>query len=112
MRTFFLRHGESRSNAADGVVALPEEEGDRLTEQGQRQARLAADHIAELDVARIVCSPMGRAQETAAPVAELTGLKPETWDWIYELREPADYPVAPLRGTAVAALVESNARAR
>ena len=96
MRAFFLRHGESRSNAADGVVALPEEEGDELTDRGHRQARIAAERIAgELEISRIVCSPMGRARQTAAPVAELTGLAPETWDWIHELREPPDYPLLP-----------------
>lgn len=92
MRAFLLRHGESRSNAATGVVSLPEEEGDRLSPLGERQARAAAERIAsELDVARIVCSPMGRARQTAAPIAELTGLEPEVWDWIHELREPPGY---------------------
>ena len=53
---------------------------------------IAAERIAaELEIARIVCSPMLRAQQTAAPIAELTGLEPETWDWIFELREPAEY---------------------
>jgi broad specificity phosphatase PhoE len=92
VRVFYLRHGESRSNAASGVVALAEEEGDRLSELGERQVRLAAERIAaELDIARIVCSPMKRAQQTAVPIGELTGLEPETWDWTYELREPPDY---------------------
>ena len=92
MFTFYLRHGESVSNAAVDAVALPEEEGDRLSELGHRQARAAADLVAErLDIQRIVCSPMRRAQETAAPIAELTGLEPETWDWIYELRESPRY---------------------
>ncbi len=92
MRAFFLRHGESRSNAAADVVSLPEEEGDVLSELGERQARAAAERIAaELDVGRIVCSPMGRARGTAAPIAELTGLEPEIWDWIHELREPPGY---------------------
>lgn len=91
MRAFFLRHGESRSNAAVDVVSLPEKEGDALSDLGRRQARTAAERIAELDVARIVCSPMGRARETAAPIAELTGLETETWEWIHELREPPGY---------------------
>lgn len=92
MRVFFLRHGESRSNATTAVVSLPEEEGDRLSERGQQQARIAAERItAELDVARIVCSPMGRARQTAAPIAELTGLEPQIWDWIHELHEPPGY---------------------
>lgn len=91
MRVFFLRHGESRSNAATGVVSLPEEEGDALSELGERQARIAAERIAELGIARIVCSPMRRAHQTAAPVVAATGLAPEIWDWIHELREPPGY---------------------
>lgn len=96
MFTFYLRHGESVSNASPDVVALPEEEGDRLSELGWRQARTAAELIAErLGVERIVCSPMRRARETAVPIAELTGLEPEVWEWTHELREPADYAGLP-----------------
>lgn len=92
MFAFYLRHGESVSNAAVDAVALPEEEGDRLSDLGHRQARTAAKLVAErLDIQRIVCSPMRRAQETAAPIAELTGHTPEIWDWIYELREASAY---------------------
>lgn len=91
MRAFLLRHGESRSNAAAGVVSLPEEEGDRLSDRGERQASAAAGLIASFAPARIVCSPMRRALETAAPIAERTGLEPEVWDWIHELREPPGY---------------------
>lgn len=96
MRAFLLRHGESRSNAAVGRVSLSEEAGDRLSPLGVRQAQVAAERIAaELDVARIVCSPMGRAHQTAAPIAELTGLEPEIWDGLHELREPAGYEELP-----------------
>lgn len=92
MRAFLLRHAESRSNAASGVVSLSEEAGDRLSERGRRQAAAAAERIAaEVPVSRIVCSPMGRARQTAAPIAELTGLEPEIWDWTHELREPPGY---------------------
>lgn len=91
MRTLFLRHGESRSNAAVGVVALPEDEGDRLSDRGKLQAEAAAEHVAGLGIARLVASPMGRAQETAAPIATATGVEIETWDWIHELREPPAY---------------------
>jgi len=91
VRAHLLRHGESRSNATSGVVSLPEEEGDRLSERGVRQARAAAEVVAGLGPARIVCSPMRRALETAAPIAELTGLEPEIWDWTHELREPPGY---------------------
>lgn len=91
MRAFLLRHAESASNAAVDRVSLPEDEGDRLSELGRRQAASAARRLADLEIARIVCSPMRRARETAAPIAELTGLEPEIWDWTHELREPPEY---------------------
>lgn len=91
MRAFMLRHGESLSNAATDVVSLPDEEGDRLSERGERQARSAAELIAGFGPTRIVCSPMRRARQTAAPIAELTGLEPEIWDWTHELVEPPAY---------------------
>ena len=70
MRVYFLRHGESLSNAAPDTLALPEEEGDVLSERGELQAEAAAERIAELDIERIVCSPLGRARQTAAVVAK------------------------------------------
>lgn len=92
MRVYLLRHGESRSNAAAGVVSLPEAEGDRLSELGRRQAGTAAKRIAaDFDIERIVSSPMRRARETAAPLAEATRLEPEVWDWLGELREVRGY---------------------
>jgi len=92
MRVFYLRHGESRSNASVDRVSLPETEGDRLSPLGERQARTAAERIAsELDIARIVCSSMGRALQTAEPLAELTGLEPEVWDGLHELSEAPAY---------------------
>ena len=92
MRVYFLRHGESLSNADPDRIALPEEEGDALSERGERQAEAAADVVAGLGIARIVSSPMGRARQTAAAVAARTGLEPEIWDWLHELREPSAYP--------------------
>ena len=91
MRAYLLRHGESRSNAAAGAVALPEDEGDRLSDRGHRQAQAAAELIAGFGPSRIVSSPMRRALETAAPIAELTGLEVEVWDWLPELRDPPGY---------------------
>jgi probable phosphoglycerate mutase len=95
VRAYFLRHGESRSNADPGRIAIPEHEGDALSERGRAQAEAAAGFVAGLGIARIVTSPMGRARETAAIVAARTGLEPIVWDWVGELREPSGYPVLP-----------------
>ncbi len=93
MRFHLLRHGESVSNAAAGVVALPEAEGDRLSSLGERQAEAAGARLAQmgLGINRVVSSRMGRAQQTAAAVGAALGLEVETWEAIHELREPDGY---------------------
>lgn len=95
MRVFFLRHGESRSNADPERIAIPEHEGDALSERGREQARTAAEAVAGLRIARIVTSPMQRARETAAIVAGRIGHEPVVWEWLHELREPSSYAALP-----------------
>jgi broad specificity phosphatase PhoE len=97
VRVWLLRHGESLSNAAPDRIALPEPEGDRLTARGELQAEAAAERIVDLDVDRIVTSPLGRARQTAAVVGKYVGREPDIWDWTHELREPSDYPSLPRR---------------
>ena len=91
MRLLILRHGQSRSNAAPRAVALPEAEGDQLTDLGREQAQAAAAWLADREIDRLVSSPMCRARQTTDPIARSTGLEPETWDGIHELRESKDY---------------------
>jgi len=95
VRVHLLRHGESRSNADPERIAIPEPDGDALSDRGREQAEAAAAFVAGLGIARIVSSPMGRARETAAIVAARIGLEPVVWDWLGELREPSDYPALP-----------------
>ena len=95
MRVYFLRHGESRSNADPERIAIPEHEGDTLSERGRAQAEAAAGAVAGLGIARIVSSPMGRARETAAVIGAATGHDPVVWDWLHELREPSSYAELP-----------------
>lgn len=67
----FLRHGETDANAADligGTQDLP------LNATGHAQARRAAEILAGQGLAAIWCSPLRRAYQTAAAVAERTGL--------------------------------------
>jgi broad specificity phosphatase PhoE len=66
-----LRHGEVHN--PDGVLygRLP---GFRLSEDGQRMARDVAEHLRGRDISLLVASPLLRAQETAAPLAEVLGL--------------------------------------
>jgi broad specificity phosphatase PhoE len=66
-----LRHGEVYN--PEGVLygRLP---GFRLSDLGVAQAKLAAEYLAGKDVRYLVCSPLERAKQTAAPLADLTGL--------------------------------------
>jgi broad specificity phosphatase PhoE len=82
----FLRHGESVSNAEPGRD-LPDSAGDRLTELGREQARSAARRLTDIAVTRLWASPLTRATETAAPVAEALGIEAEIVDDLRELRE-------------------------
>jgi broad specificity phosphatase PhoE len=86
-RALFLRHGESAHNAHTGTEQLPDEDGDLLTEVGQAQARAAGAGLAalELGVDRLLTSPMRRARETAAALAEPLGLEPEVVPYVHEM---------------------------
>jgi broad specificity phosphatase PhoE len=77
MRVLFLRHGESAHNAHSGEEPLSDELGDLLTERGRAQAEAAGAALRGEGVTRLLTSPMRRATETAAAVADPLGLEPE-----------------------------------
>jgi ribonuclease H / adenosylcobalamin/alpha-ribazole phosphatase len=95
MRLLMLRHAESRSNAHREAVALPEAEGDRLTERGWEQAHAAARRLRDAGPARLLSSPMRRARETAGVLAEELGLPVEVNESMHELRESDEYLALP-----------------
>ncbi len=75
MRLILVRHGD------------PNYELDCLTELGHEQAKVVAQRLMEEGIEKIFCSPQGRAQQTAKPFAELSGLKDiETLDFMREIR--------------------------
>ncbi|MCG3211115.1 MAG: hypothetical protein FOGNACKC_04752 [Anaerolineae bacterium] len=105
MQLYILRHAQSTNNALPDMrdrVCDP-----ILTDLGQRQARLLAQHLAEAahpeqrfgvnaedtavktvqgyGIARLYCSAMHRAMQTAQPVGQALGLKPEIWVDIHEI---------------------------
>jgi broad specificity phosphatase PhoE len=98
MRLIFVRHGESVSNADAERLALPEHEGDRLTENGRAQARTVARTLAGSDATALLSSPMSRAAETAAEISAVVGLAVETNPLIHELREADGYGELELDG--------------
>jgi broad specificity phosphatase PhoE len=60
----------------------------RLSENGEHQAKVTAEYLADLDVAAVVASPLLRAQQTAAPIAAAHQL-PVLWD--HRLIESRNY---------------------
>lgn len=73
MILYIIRHGK------------PDYARDCLTELGWRQAEAVGRRMAKTGVDRVFASPMGRAQETAAPTCRLTGLECRTEDWAHEI---------------------------
>jgi broad specificity phosphatase PhoE len=68
-----------------------------LSDLGNRQAtRVAAvaDRWGPID--EIWTSPMHRARETAAPIAESTGLAPVVHAWAHEIRNPDQWEGSPI----------------
>lgn len=91
MRVHFIRHGESASNAAPGAMALPDAQGDRLTELGWEQACEAGRHLEPIGATRILTSPLRRARETAEAIAETLDLEIVELHELHELRESDGY---------------------
>jgi broad specificity phosphatase PhoE len=76
-----LRHGEVHN--PDGVL-YGRLAGYHLSELGVAQAKLAAEYLAARDIRYLVSSPLERAQQTAAPLADLTGLDVHTDERLIE----------------------------
>ena len=76
-----LRHGEVHNphRILYGRLA-----GYHLSDLGRRMADLAAEHLGDHDVVHVVSSPLERARETAAPVAEAHGLEVAVDDRVIE----------------------------
>lgn len=66
-----LRHGEVFNPGKVLYGRLP---GFRLSDDGLQMAHDAAEALRGRDIAEVVASPLQRAQETAGPIAEVTGL--------------------------------------
>ena len=66
-----VRHGEVENPKAIIYGRLP---GFHLSARGRRQAAAVAERLAGADVGAVWASPLERAQETAAVIAEVHGL--------------------------------------
>lgn len=70
-----LRHGQSHFNKVFSATRRdPGIPDPRLTEEGEAQARQAAEELAGLGVRRIIVSPYTRALQTAEPLARRLGV--------------------------------------
>ena len=76
-----LRHGEPDWTPGGGLAV----DNAGLTEFGRAQARAAAQALARHGVDAIYVSPLRRAQETALPLAEATGVAPITLEALAEI---------------------------
>ncbi|WP_426242621.1 histidine phosphatase family protein [Nocardioides sp. LHG3406-4] len=76
-----LRHGEVHN--PDGVL-YGRRPGFHLSDLGHTMAQRIADSIGDRDIVHLRVSPLERAQETAAPLAERRGLSIVTDDRVIE----------------------------
>lgn len=96
MKIFLIRHGQTDLNAAR-VLQMPETP---LSQVGHEQARRLAAHLAESGIQHILSSDLARAQQTAEPLQQASGVTLELEPLLQE-RNFGD-----LRGTAYADLSE------
>ena len=76
-----VRHGEV--NNPDRIL-YGTLDGFGLTDRGHQMAHVVAARFRQKPVARVVASPLLRAQQTATPIAESHGLQVETDDRLIE----------------------------
>jgi 2,3-bisphosphoglycerate-dependent phosphoglycerate mutase len=100
MQLYIIRHAQSTNNALGDERFRDRDPG--LTELGQRQAEILAEHMvtgierqpASLErgehlqpgygITRLYCSPMWRALQTTQPVGRALNLRPHVWTDIHE----------------------------
>lgn len=80
-RVHLVRHGEVENPTGVLYGRLP---GYRLSERGRAMAQRIAESLGDRAIVRVVASPLERAQETAAPLAERLGLSINTDDRVIE----------------------------
>ncbi|TDD10512.1 histidine phosphatase family protein [Saccharopolyspora karakumensis] len=77
----FLRHGEVHNPEGILYGRLP---GYRLSDKGEQQAKLVAEFLSGHDIARVISSPLQRAQETARPLGAMFQVDVATDDRLIE----------------------------
>ena len=106
MRLYIIRHAHVAYRRGVALASVPPAERRLLSDPalsawGQEQAALLAEHLGKrpepadqqplhgerpgFAIARLFCSPMRRALQTAQPVAAALGLRPEIWLDLHEM---------------------------
>ena len=80
MILYIIRHG------------APDYATDSLLDEGRRQAQLVAARLKVAGIDAIYASPMGRARETAQPLAEMLGLPVMVEEWAHEIGSESATP--------------------
>lgn len=80
MKLLIVRHGD------------PNYVIDSLTETGWKEAELLSHRLSKLDVKACYCSPLGRAQDTAAASLKALGMEAEIMPWLREFAVRVDRP--------------------
>ncbi len=77
---YFIRHGQPLSDSVSADSELVSDAENVLTEMGLSQANRLANQfrpLAQLGTARVFCSPLARALQTAEPIAAALGVSLE-----------------------------------
>ncbi len=82
-----VRHGASALALPGAPFPLVDGRGDPdLSEAGHEQARAVAERLGHEDIERLFVTPLRRTHQTAAPLAEATGLEPSVVEDLAEVR--------------------------
>ena len=83
MEIVLLRHAQPHWEPGGRAVDDP-----ALTDLGHQQAHCCAEALADLKFDACYASPLRRAWETAAPIAERLGIAPQPESWLREIGMP------------------------
>ncbi len=79
---YLIRHAE---HGLQGRTLVGRDSGVGLSAEGERQTEALAEQLAEAPITALYSSPLGRAQQTAAPLAARLGLEVRGADELNEL---------------------------
>ncbi len=77
-----VRHGQTELSLSDAFCGLIETP---LTKLGREQARRLAKHLSREHIDALYCSPLGRARETAEPIAATLNLQVQIREALCEM---------------------------